>query len=418
MRIQVTTFLFLLFLAAPIRADWPGFRGPGAQGVSAERGLPVTWSETQNVVWKLKMPGPGSSSPIVWKDSVFVTCYSGYGLVKEDKGDPKTLKRHLLCVDRQSGKVLWNKEVPAQLPEVRFSQFITEHGYASSTPATDGERVVVFFGRSGVVAFDLQGQELWQASVGTSLNGWGSAASPLLYKNLVIVNAGVESSALVALDKATGKQVWRAKGIGDCWSSPVLVDVQGKPEVVLNAQGTVYGFDPETGAKRWECDGPSLGAASSSPVSQGGIVYVMGAGSAEPPAVMAIKAGGAGDVTKTHVVWKQKGGVNHSSPVLVDDRLYWAGGQLWCAKAKSGAVLFQQRLYEGRSEYASPVAADGKIYLFTRRNGAFVVAAEDRFEQLAHNRLDDTSDFNASPAFSHGRLFVRSNETLYCLGAR
>ena len=170
----------MTLLALPLQAaDWPNFRGPNSSGISDEKNLPTTWSDTENLVWKVDLPGPGSSSPIVWGDKVFVTCYTGYGLDEDNPGDQDKLQRHLLGVDRKTGNVLWNKAVPAKLPEPEFSSFQALHGYASSTPATDGERVYVFYGKSGVLAYDFAGQELWRANVGDSDFYWGVGSSPL-----------------------------------------------------------------------------------------------------------------------------------------------------------------------------------------------------------------------------------------------
>jgi outer membrane protein assembly factor BamB len=395
-------------------ADWPNFRGPGGLGVGEGRGLPVRWAATENVLWKRRLPGPGASSPITWGGRVFVTCYTGYGVAKGG-GDQGKLRRHLLCIDAKSGDVLWQREVAARLPETRYGGFIAEHGYASSTPATDGERVYVFFGRSGVLAFDLEGRPLWQTRVGDALNGWGSAASPVLYKGLVLVNATVESGALVALDRRSGKEVWRARGLLDTWSTPVLAAAGGGHEVVLNAPGALLGFDPETGRKLWECTTAEGSAATSTPVTRDGIVYAMGGG-VEGPTAVAVRAGGRGEVTETHTLWRQKAGGGVCSPVLYGDYLYWVSGRAWCLRADTGRVAFRERLYNARQEYASAVAADGKLFAFTRRNGAYVLAATGKFEQRAHNDLGDDSDFNASPAVSDGRILVRSNEYLYSVG--
>lgn len=404
----------LLAALAGVGSDWAGFRGPNGNGVSPDRGLPVHWSATENIVWKTKLPGPGTASPIVVGDRVFVACYSGYGVSKG--GDVANLRRHLVCLSRDKGDVLWQADVPTKLPENRFSNYLAEHGYASGTPASDGERVYVFFGRTGVLAFDLQGRQLWQTEVGTWLNGWGSASSPVLFKDLVIVNAAVENNALVALDKRTGKEVWRTRGIGDSWTTPVIVDVPGgKPELVLPVPDFLLGFDPDTGTKLWECQGISAATASSSPVARGGIVYAMGAG-VKGRNVLAVRAGGRGEVSKTHVVWKQKAGANHCSPVLYGDFLYYVSGQAWCLRADTGDVVYQERLYNAATEYSSPVATDGKLFAFTRRDGAFVLAANGKFDVLARNDLGDSSTFNASPAISNGQLFIRSNEYVYCLG--
>src|SRR5262245_17054074 len=204
----------LLVAAAPysVRSEnWPQFRGPGGLGVSESRGLPVRWSATENIAWKTNLPGPGSSSPIVWGDRIFVTCYSGYGLSESDPGNPGTLKRHLICLQRADGKILWDRTLSGAA-EIPFSGFQALHGYASSTPATDGTLVFVFFEKEGVFAFDFNGQEVWRSRVGQQTHSWGSATSPVLYENLVIVNASVEDGSLVALDRKTGKRAWRASG--------------------------------------------------------------------------------------------------------------------------------------------------------------------------------------------------------------
>jgi outer membrane protein assembly factor BamB len=412
--LSIGAFVSVLGTAA---ADWPRFRGPRGDGVSPERGLPVTWGAQDNLVWKTKLPGPGTSSPITWGERVFVTCSTGYPDSQTQKGDVAQLRRHLLCLDRKTGQILWDREVAALLPEVAYNRYISEHGYASSTPATDGERVYVFFGRTGVLAFDFDGKQLWHTEVGRMLNSWGSAASLALHGNLVLVNATLESGSLVALDKTTGKQVWRAKGLADSWSTPVLVEVPGgKQEVVLNTQALIVGFDPATGQELWRCDGIEVSAPTSSPAVKGDVVFVMGSGSGGSQ-TLAVRAGGRGDVTKTHVLWKQRRGTNQCSPVVWGDYLYWISGQVTCLRTDTGEIVFQERLYPGQ-EYASPVAAEGKIYAFTRRHGTHVLAAKDRLEKLAHNDLGDRSDFNASPAVSQGQLLARSYEYLYCLGEK
>jgi len=205
-----------------VAADWTRFRGPDATGVATESGVPSAWTATDNVVWKTELPGHGSSSPITLGDKIFVTAYSGYGLDPDDPGQPDRLRCHLLCLGRGDGKVIWARQIEPRLPETEFRGFVAMHGYASSTPTTDGKAVYAFFGHSGVVAFDLAGKPLWRAYVGDGLNNWGSATSPVLYKNLVIVNASVESGALVALDKATGEEVWRFEGIQRSWGTPLV----------------------------------------------------------------------------------------------------------------------------------------------------------------------------------------------------
>jgi outer membrane protein assembly factor BamB len=278
--------------------------------------------------------------------------------------------------------------------------------------------VYVFFGKSGVLAYDFAGKELWHTEVGTMLDNFGSGSSPALYRNLLLVNASVEGGRLVALDKTSGKIVWRARFYGDCWTTPVIVNVPGgKAEVVLFTPEVLISFDPEDGKELWrcECHGPEY--VSATPVVSGDIVYLMGAGKAGR-LFQAVRAGGRGDVTKSHIVWKQKVGASFCSPVLVGDRLYLFSGRACCLRADTGAIVFQERLDGLGTEYASPVAADGKIYLFTRDGRGHVLAAKDRLEELAVQDLGEPGGFTASPAISHGQLLVRSNRYLYCFGEK
>ncbi len=200
----------VIFLAQTVLAEnWPQFRGPGGLGISKEQDLPVIWSETNNVAWKTAMPGYGSSSPIALDGKLYVTCYSGYGMASKS-GSMEDLALHLVCVDGKTGTIIWNKRIKPTLPE---SNRVRDHGYAAQTPVTDGEYLYVFFGKSGVFKFDLKGNQIWQTSVGTKTHGWGCGTSPVLYDNLVIVNASVESKSLVAIDKNTGKEAWRSGGM-------------------------------------------------------------------------------------------------------------------------------------------------------------------------------------------------------------
>jgi outer membrane protein assembly factor BamB len=416
-----TLLLFVAGLALCIlpagAADWASFRGPHACGISEEKDLPTKWSDEQNLVWKIDLPGPGSSSPVVWGDKVFVTCYTGYGINQRSPGDPADLRRHLICVDRKAGKVLWDKEVKAKLPESPFAgRYITQHGYASSTPATDGERVYVFHGKSGVFAYDFEGKELWQADVGSGTHDWGSATSPLLYKDFVIVNAAIESESLVALNKKTGKEEWRTDGLRSCWASPALVEVPDKkPELVMSLPNTMRGFDPETGKELWKCDGIRESYLCPTVVSKDGVVYAIGARAKN---AIAVKAGGTGDVTKTNLLWTKSVGSNVVSPAVLGEHLYWVNedGMAYCLKTKDGEQVYAERLKGGA--YAAVAIADGKIYAVTKKGGTFVLAAAPKFEQLANNTFSDDSIFNASLAVSQGQLFLRSNKSLYCIGKK
>jgi outer membrane protein assembly factor BamB len=296
-----------LGLMAAAAADWTGFRGPKSLGVSAEHGLPVTWTGTDNVVWKTKLPGPGSSSPVTSGSRIFLT------------------------------------------------------------------------------------------------------------------NAAVESNALLAFDKRNGKQVWKTPGIKGAWGTPVLVEVPGgQQELVLSIPRTILGLDPDTGKELWRCEGIADSYLCPSVVAKDGIVYVVGGRGGI--GAIAVKAGGRRDVTTTRRLWTQKVGSRVPSPVLHEGHLYWVndqGGMANCLKADTGEIVYQQRLPGAGLTYASAVAADGKLYVVTRQGGTYVLAAQPKFTQLARNQIeDDRSIFNASPAVDRGQLLLRSDQYLYCIGAK
>jgi hypothetical protein len=404
-------FFLLPWSATATAADWPQFRGPGGQGRSEEKGLPVEWSDTKNVSWRTALPGFGASSPIALGERLYVTCHSGYGTGSEtDEMEKLTL--HVVCVERASGKISWDRRLPAKLPE---EEEVREHGYAAPTPATDGKHLYVFFGKTGVFKLDLDGKVLWEASVGQRTHGWGCGTSPVLHEDLVIVNASVESGALVALEKASGKEKWRAEGMKSSWNTPHLVALAGgKHELVVSVQGKILGFDPVSGEKLWSCDGiddyvcPSL-------VSHEGVAYAIGGRSSR---AIAVRAGGRGDVTATHRLWEADAGANVASPVIHDGHLYWVSDRnqvAYCVRLADGEVVYKERF--GSQPYASALLAEGRLYIVTRRGGTFVLAAKPEYTQLAHNRLEDRSTFNASPIVSGGKLFLRSDRYLYCIGA-
>ena len=402
-----------LTAASATTAEWYQFRGPNGQGISPAKGPPLTWNATQHVSWKTPLPGPGGSSPIVFSNRIYITCYSGYGMPGQQGADMSSLKRHLLCIGRINGKLMWQRDLPAELPE---QPKVREHGYASSSPLADADGVYVFFGKSGLFSFSHDGRQLWRADVGTTVHGWGSAASPVLHKNLIIVNAGVESESLVALNRETGKEVWRAGGIKESWNTPIFVPVpDGKPELVLAIMGKVLGFDPDTGERLWSC-GTGIGwYMVPSLVRDRDVVYCIGG---RTGGSLAVRAGGRGDVTQTHRLWTLNKGSNVPSPILHENHLYWLHenlGIVYCADAASGKIVFEERIPNAGQFYASPVMADGRLYCFSRRGTAFVIAAKPQFEQLARNELNDRSSFDATPAIDDNRLLVRSDKFLYCI---
>ncbi len=409
-------------LAAPSAAqekagDWLQFRGPGGNGVSGDKNLPETWDGTKNIAWKVELPGSGTSSPIIMGERIYLTWYNGYAVPRQPKGQMEDLKLGLLCLNKADGKPIWSKEVPASLPE---QESIREsHGYASSTPTADAERVYAFFGRSGVVAMDHEGKQLWKVDVGSKVNGWGSAASPILYEGLLIVNASVESSTMVGLDKKTGKEVWRAEGINEAWNTPLLVDVAGgKKELVISIPQKVFGFDPATGQKLWTCSTGIGWYMAPSMVAHDGVIYCLGG---RQGGCLAVKAGGRGEVTASHRVWMGKKGSNVASPVVYQGHLFWMNDvneTAYCADLKTGELLYEEKISRAGQVYASSVAGDGKIYHFTRSGRGIVLAAKPKFEQIASNSFGDRATYNASPAISGGKIYLRSDKHLYCISGK
>lgn len=401
--------LFAALLLAPSAAtasDWPQFRGPAANGVSSDKGVPLTWSETKNIVWKVELPGAGTSSPIVFGERIFLTCY---------KGGTDDLKRSVVCLDRKTGKLAWSKEVESKLPEQ--ARIREDHGYATSTPVADSERVYAFFGKSGVVALDHAGKQLWHADVGGRLNGWGSAAPLALHGNHLLVNASVESGALIALDKATGKEVWRTGGIVESWHMPIVADANGKKEIIIAVLGKLFGIDPQSGDKLWTCNTNISWYMVPGPIAHDGIVYSLGGRSGTVG--LAVRAGGKGEVTGTNRLWTSTKGSNVTSPILHNGHLYWMNdqtGTAFCAVAKTGEVVYSERLPRAVQVYSSPVLVDGRIYYTDRMGQTFVVAARPEFKLLAQNSLGKRIHINASPAVTDGRLLFRADQFLFCIG--
>ncbi len=395
--------------------DWSQFRGPGGLGKSDEKGLPLNWSLTENIAWKAELPGPGASSPIVLGDRIYLTCYTGYFVPGQAGGRLDQLKRHLIALRRNDGGILWDRAIAAKLPE---ESEIRDHGFAANTPAADGDHVYAFLGKSGVFAFDHSGEQQWQTDVGSKTSGWGTSASPVLYKDLVFINASVESESLITIDRRTGVEKWRATGIREAWNTPTVITASsGRQELIVTTQGSVLAFDPESGKSLWSCSTDIGWYMVPSVVADNGNVYCLGGRSGT--AALAVRAGGSGDVTETHRLWTSVKGSNVSSPVYLDGHLYWMHEQLgiaYCAKADSGEIVYEKRLDRAGQVYSSALLADGRIYYLTREGRMFVLAARPEFELLATNELNDNSTFNGSPAVSGNQLLVRSDRYLYCIG--
>ncbi|MEZ6043643.1 MAG: PQQ-binding-like beta-propeller repeat protein [Planctomycetaceae bacterium] len=430
--------------------DWLRFRGPNGSGVCLDKApVPAEWGPTKNLKWKVAVPGAGVSCPVVVGSRVFVTCYDGYGLDRREPGEQEDLTRSMVCFDRADGTVLWQKTVKAVLPEDPYSGMgVPEHGYASHTPVSDGKHIYAFFGKSGVFAWDLDGRELWHAPVGLESDPrrWGSSSSPVLSGNILIVPAGPESRAVIGFDAGTGKEIWRAEseGLGNVWGTPIEVTSDGRTDVVIGAPNEIWGLNPETGKLRWFCEAMETDQFSSSVVEADGMIYAIegrGGGS------IAVKAGGKGDVTKTHVIWSGRDSSRFGTPVVYDGRIYYFSNKVVnCMNAVTGERIFQGRLtnniapaasnqpeesggpgtgrqrtrgFGGASDYASAIIADGKIFYTARNGDIYVLKATDTLQQLAVNRVtNNDEEFSATPAVSDGQLFIRSSRYLYCIAAK
>lgn len=408
-------------------ADWPRFRGPNGSGVAADDvATPVAFGPGENLAWTAALPGAGVSSPIVVGDRVFVTAYSGYGA---EGGTQLDLVRHLVCLDVRTGDVLWSQKVEAVLPEDPYvGMGVPSHGYASHTPVSDGRRVYAFFGKSGVHAYELDGTPAWRRSVGTDSDPrrWGSASSPIVVGDVVVVTAGPERRAIVGLDAATGAERWTAAAdtLGSVWGTPAVAVVDdGRTDVVIGAPGEFWGLNPATGRIRWYGPGVGDDGFNTSVVVADGIAYAVEGRSGGS---MAMRIGGKGDVGDSRTVWSGRDANRFATPLVYRGRLYvFSNGVVSCLDAATGRRIYQARLpgrdgaeggRRGGSDYASPVAADGRIYYVTGAGDVHVIASGDTFESLAVNRLtDERESFAATPAVSGGRILIRSNRRLYCV---
>ena len=450
--------VFFVMAATVDGADWTRFRGPNGTGVSPDDVTPpAVWSESENVKWKVDLPGPGLSSPIVIGDRVLITCWTGYAAGGEANGSLDDLKRSVVCLDRQTGDEIWSHAEAAVLPENNFRGMFAENGYASHTPATDGERVYVFFGKSGVFAFDLgDGRKLWQKNVGEHLEnkGWGSASSPIVYKSLVIVPAFIEGDALVAFDGKTGDVAWEQKtpGYRSNWSTPVLVETGDRTELVLAVPGEVWGLNPDNGKLRWYSEVAGSDSARASVVADGDVVVAMSGGRGASTSI-AVRVGGKGDVEP---IWTGRDVSSTGTPVVYDGRMYLVSNKVVTSvDMKTGRRVAQTRLTggsgsaslddsardsraepqegdrggqsgRGRSgygggrmggqDYSSPVVAGNHLFYAARSGDIFVVELGDEAKQVACNSFDsDRGNYSSTPAISNGELFIRSSTALYCV---
>lgn len=397
--------------------DWTRFRGPSASGVSGA-GVPETWSDTENLAWRAVLPGKGSSSPVVHGDRIFVTCYSGYGLDPEQPGDRAALRLHVVCLSILDGRILWDQSIEPAESEQSLTTRVADHGYASPTPCIDDQNVYASFGPSGVVAYTQEGTFLWRTSVGTETAGFGAAASPVLFDDLIIMNGSIESGAVYGIDKTTGDVRWKTDGIERAWTTPTIVTLaNGSHELILNQKGAILGLDPRTGESLWRCEAiqdyvvPCV-------IADGDLLYCSGGRS---NMTFAVRAGGRGDVTESHLVWEVPRGANVTSPLLNNGYLFWSHDKAiaLCLRASDGEEMFRERMPTRGRVYASIVSDGEKLFLTTRDAGVLVLAAEPTYRELAINRVGSEEErFNATPAIVDDQLLLRSDVALYCIRRR
>lgn len=416
-----TFFLCALCIATTteISAEsWARFRGPNGTGIAQNTGaLPVTWSNESNLLWKTPT-ARGSSCPIIVNDLIVFTGYSGYGEKLDDPGERDSLKLHVIAIARDDGTPKWTLTLDPSPEEQEATPRVADHGYASPTPCTDGEKIYAAFGPSGVVCCSLDGKEIWRTSIGTGVAGFGAAASPIVYGDLVYINAAIESQALVAINKHTGEIAWKVEDINKAWTTPTIVTPKnGTPELVMHHKELIRGYDPKTGEVLWTCRGiPDYVVPGIVVVDD--ILYCSGG---RQNRTIAVKAGGRGDVTETHKLWEVTVGANVTTPLFHNGYLFWSHdkGMAQCLNAEDGSTLFRER-YESRDRvYASVVLGDGRLYAQLRDGTCVVMAAKPEHTILAENLLGDGEEqFNATPAFDQGRIILRSTKAVYCVGKK
>jgi outer membrane protein assembly factor BamB len=401
-----------------VAENWPTWRGPSCTGAANETHLPLHWSTNENVLWRTLLPERGNSTPIVWGKQVFVT-----QAIEAEK------RRALLCFDRATGRLLWQQGVIVESAESTHET----NPQCSSSPVTDGERVVAWFGSAGLFCYDLQGSELWRRELGPQKHIWGWGSSPLLDGRLCYLNFGPgDPSFLVALDKKTGKEVWRVaepnansgeqqprqeKAVwAGSWSTPIVINAGGREELILTWPKRLVAFEPKTGRELWSCSGINP-LVYTSPLYEPSKEILVAMGGFNGMA-LAVKAGGSGDVTESRRLWyhpktKQRIG----SGVLHDGDIYILNdpGVAECFELETGKLIWEERLRGPAAKsdsWSSMVVADGKLYAINQGGDAFVLKASPKFEVLATNSLAETTI--ASIAVSDGDLFIRTHKALWC----
>jgi outer membrane protein assembly factor BamB len=385
--------------------DWPWWRGPALDGKSRDGQVVTTWSRVENVRWEAKVPGRGHSSPIVCGAHVFLTT-----------ADEDAHKQYVLAFDRRTGKPLWN----TLIHEVELTRKNPKNSHASATPACDGQRVYsVFLNRDGlyVTATNLDGKIVWQTRAGAFESQHGYGSSPVLFKSLIIINGdSLKDCFVAALDRKTGEVVWRTmrktSGKNGSYATPIVTQLAGRPQLILTGMGEVSSYDPETGKLIWSCAGPSE-VTGCTPACSDQLVFATG-GYPEK-AILAIRADGVGDITKTHIVWRSGKGVAYvPSPLYHKGYLYVVadGALVTCFKAATGEPVWQERLQGNFT--SSPVLVGDLIFVTNEGGKTFVLKSGPKFQVVTTNSLEES--VLATPAVSGDRLFLRTASHLYCIG--
>jgi len=403
----------LFFTTALVHAEnWAQFRGPNGAGISAEKGIPIKWT-VKDYAWGVKLPGISHSSPIVWEDRVIVTSAA-------NKGE----KRFIQCFEAATGKPVWSEELGGNTHH--------KHGlnsFASSTPVTDGKRVYVSWGDNDeyfIVAHDFKnGKELWRTQLKPSVSkhGHGTAVSPVLFEDLVIILNEQDTGPgyIAALDKATGKERWKIERKIEImtYATPIIIEVKGEPQLINSClDDGLMGINPRNGKVLWSTPGNFDLRTVAMPVHWKGIVYGSCGGGGKGKLMIAVKVGGKGNVTGTHMAWKRQRSLPYvPTPIAYGDHLYlWLdNGIVICVNPKTGEEVWNERV--GRGDFSSsPVCIDGKIYCSSRMGEFTVIKASPKYEILGRSQLGEAT--HATPAISNGRMFLRGFKKLYCLEAK
>jgi len=424
----------LLLIGVFAQDNWPQFRGPKSLGVADDPNLPEKWSMTENVAWKTTIPGLGWSSPIVWKDRIFVTSVVSAGEIEtpkkglyfggERQGLPKDEHRWVIyCIDWRTGKLVWEREVHRGLP--RFTRHL-KNSYASETPVTDGERVFVYFGNLGLYCYDVKGKQLWKQNFEPHRTrfGWGTAASPVLYRDRIyILNDNDEQSSLTAYDKLTGQQVWRVdREVGTNWATPYIWENKQRAELIVPGWRGVRSYDLD-GKVLWEFKGMSS-IAIPTPFSRFDLLYISSGyvGDQRRP-VYAIHPGASGDISlkegeksNKFIAWYlPQGGPYNPSPIVYGDYYYtlYDRGFFTCHDAKTGKEIYdKKRIDQNAGAFtSSPWAYNGKVYCLSEDGDTFVIQAGPEYKLLGKNSLDEMC--MATPAIARGSLIIRTASKLY-----